>query len=518
MENTPNGTMIYIVHLKKHLPTIPMCGDRLYHEWYGMACPSFPLRDEANMKKENGAWRIIPGLIIPYGWRLLDPAIYGDYALCACPVRDCRKRLNSLMALAGHMNASHYGKAFNDNQDGTISLVSPYNSVKSVSSHTCPVIISRLIPASDWAPAVEPTLTAANETRLRKMQDSLRTTASPKPALKPLLKPNQTPGLQSPGLQSATPDVAPTPVAPTPNAINGVPAAQNGAGLRKLAPAVPLAVHNPNLPPNLAPSSDPSDPIQYLNGFLAHRQRDIIRDDVRSMSTMPRLRELPNAWLEHHQSEVLDSDLYACALAYIVGESVTGVSRCRRSENQPDSETYRLSNLCVRLPPSMAFSNKQIFSSTRTCVGCKYWACLYRQPNPCEWNPDNAAKIKSVEEANDEIFNDASSAAASEETELDEVLSPRQTRRMRRARERVVVSSDSVEPESRISRPPPKLQKLDKKDDVEEQEDDVMESMENWEFAPGKVLDKKHKESEWDDRLRLLFFTFSFSLDFTSSF
>lgn len=136
--------------------------------------------------------------------------------------------------------------------------------------------------------------------------------------------------------------------------------------------------------PNLASHQLP-ETIEYLHQILSNKQITHQRDDVKYMRHLPRLRDLPNAWLHHHQSERLDHRHYAAALAYLVGEEVFGEDKCRQSETRA---TSRLSDKCIKLPASMPLEARNCFSKYPTCVGCRYWSHLQRRTNTCDWNHD----------------------------------------------------------------------------------------------------------------------------------
>ncbi|KAI9898721.1 hypothetical protein N3K66_007081 [Trichothecium roseum] len=122
--------------------------------------------------------------------------------------------------------------------------------------------------------------------------------------------------------------------------------------------------------------------ISYLHTYLDQRQRTpFYREDVAWMVSQPQRRKLPEKWLDQHHGGIVDKTHYAIAIAYLVGEEVTGAEACTKA---PGS-LGRLGGICIQLPSSMPTSARVAFSKVRTCISCKYVAWNGRQSNNCEW-------------------------------------------------------------------------------------------------------------------------------------
>jgi hypothetical protein len=295
---TVNGTQMQIIHEtsegRNYKEYHRMCRAYLVHV---SPCANVPLGPD-------GVASIARGCVIPHGYEPLDV----PNAPWICPVRDCRKRLSTLKALAGHFGPSHRKKAFNDNGDGTLSLIGSYDSS---SGGTCPaVVVSRGPIPAGAAPLAEPSFPAAAVAAQRNVRAAM-----------PLRESDRATNLS----------------------VSGRP------GLR-------VAKRKSDS------LDEDEDPIAYLQSVLTPDQSIPSRGDVEFLSLLRRERDLPDEWLRFHGNKNLDSVHYACALAFIVGtEAATPCTK--------QYETGRLSNPCIVLPHYMGLRDKQVFSTTVTCVG-----------------------------------------------------------------------------------------------------------------------------------------------------
>ena len=158
-----------------------------------------------------------------------------------------------------------------------------------------------------------------------------------------------------------------------------------------MRPALPALVNNDKLAsqsptPRMTQSEDDvpknTSLISYLHTYLDQRQRTpFYREDVAWMVSQPQRRKLPEKWLDQHHGGIVDKTHYAIAIAFLVGEEVTGVEACAKALASPG----RLGGICIQLPSSMPTSARMAFSKVRTCVSCKYVAWNGRQSNNCEW-------------------------------------------------------------------------------------------------------------------------------------
>ena len=361
--------------------------------------------------------QIIPayGALIPIGYSPLET----DHAAFICPVRNCRRRVDTIRALGGHFSAAHAATAFNDNGDGTLSTVGMYR--REGLKHAPAVIVSQDPLSPDASPLTEPALSSANQIRMSR--SSLRQSATP--------------------IDSA--------LTPNPSSFEATP--------------------------------DESDAVSYLHGFLSQKQTTPAREDIMFMVNLPRRRDLPDNWLQHHQGETLDTNHYTCALAYIVGEEVQGTIRCTQVESSRNRLLCRLSERCIRLPAGMPFSTRETFSRILTCVGCRYWSHHQKAANPCDWNhhrrrPGSHKPL--IPTVTKREGGDENSSSGSVEPEMPPAApeSSLLPNGLRKRRSNLAVASNSPSVPS-------------------QQADDGDVEMEDWEFAPGKKLEKTETESEW---------------------
>lgn len=208
------------------------------------------------------------GTLFPTNYALLP-----DDPRYICPVRDCRRLCDSLKSLGGHFSAKHCENRLNDNLDGTFSGVDRYKNASGGS----PAIVGLRHPLpSNASPPAEPTPSFSLKRRL----------------------------------DNGTPASAASSSAPTP---------------QQDASAAPPAAR-----PDKPVRSDGlmSDFCSYMDIVLGRKQRNPLRDDVDYLKELPRLRPLPHAFTQRHHEKLLSSKQYACALAYLVGDEVTGPKAC----------------------------------------------------------------------------------------------------------------------------------------------------------------------------------------------
>ncbi|CAH0040565.1 unnamed protein product [Clonostachys solani] len=85
---------------------------------------------------ESGEQKPTGGVLIPENYRPIGPRQYH------CPVRGCEKVYEKVTGLGGHFSMAHNTTAFNDNRDGTLSSLGPYETEAMVNSFPG-VIVSR---------------------------------------------------------------------------------------------------------------------------------------------------------------------------------------------------------------------------------------------------------------------------------------------------------------------------------------------------------------------------------------
>ncbi|KAH8176970.1 Cupin, RmlC-type [Sarocladium implicatum] len=239
-----------------------------------------------------------------------------------CPVRDCRKIGSTVAFLVGHFAASHNKTKFNDNLDGTLTAVATY--WRGPKFHSPGIIVSRGPPPPGTSPPVEP----QTSTYVRRMETLTQATSTME--------------------------------------------------RRHSAPRASIPS------PSAQPARLDTDPIRYLRQDMRLQQIVPNRIDVSELKNLPRRRDLPRIWIDHHAGTSMDVILYACALAYIVGDEVKdGDAKCTATR----WNTSRLSERCIKLPDTLSSHARDLFCKTASCVGCRYYSYLQRQKNTCDWGP-----------------------------------------------------------------------------------------------------------------------------------
>lgn len=217
-----------------------------------------------------------------------------------------------------------------------------------------------------------------------------------------------------------------------------------------------------------------SAPIEYLKNLLNSRQVVPKRADIQDLATRARKRDLPRAWLDHHSGTILDKTHYACALAYIVGQ-----------ERKPGActaaltPTSRLSQLTIACPPEMPDLARAEFSKCTTCVGCRYWSHLQRQRNKCSWNVQGMRD--SVSEGRSESV-DMDWSSANQDSEERESPVPLPVPAPKASRQ---IDTTSVAQAGSGLRYSTTFSNAEVGPAAAEPE------MEDWEFAPGRLLNDK---------------------------
>ncbi|KID85717.1 Cupin, RmlC-type [Metarhizium guizhouense ARSEF 977] len=236
-----------------------------------------------------------------------------------CPVRGCQsRRFKNLAALSGHFGSCHSNMTFNDNGDGSISKFGNYRNP----SGRSPGIVVAQVPFP----------------------------RATHPALKR--------GLGEDG------------AGPSKRQLEESDAGQD----RKRRAMSEDREHNQT-------TQFERDVSKYMaavhSGFRTANRRDISR-----MLALPRKRDLPKEFLDKHTYTDLAAQTYACAVAYVVGDEVSGRSACHAATGP----LACLSKQCIVLPKSIQLDPKivRIFTPHHRCVGCAYLALMTSAPDQCE--------------------------------------------------------------------------------------------------------------------------------------
>ncbi|CAM1507854.1 Fc.00g047020.m01.CDS01 [Cosmosporella sp. VM-42] len=262
------------------------------------------------------------GALIPANYKLHDD----PETPCICPVRDCRRLFPGIKGLGGHFGAGHCFTTLNDNGDGTLSKVGTYNKHSTRGSPA--IIISQNPLPPDAPPMADPGIPyqAANNKR---------------------------------AASSSAPRTSET-------------------GQREASRESTRTSSSSNI-------FQSSQIVEYLHKFLNPLQKSFRREDIQIMIRLPRQRDLPQSWIDAHQSTQIDVTQYSCAIAYLVGKEVTGSAACIAYTRHNPRPTARLSSPCIALPHNVYATAKNQFSPVETCVGCRYWAHLQRRSISCDW-------------------------------------------------------------------------------------------------------------------------------------
>ncbi|PHH76054.1 hypothetical protein CDD80_1863 [Ophiocordyceps camponoti-rufipedis] len=367
------------------------------------------IRNDALRSKQNpdGTYESNRSIIFPTNYQLRSEA-----PRYICSVRDCQTLLKSVTSLAGHFSAKHCSTTFNDNRDGTISKVGSYKNSKLSPA----VVVSRNPLPKDAEPPVSP----------RTPQQWNLYNVNLSNAKRKLEKEQQLPVARA--------------VKPTPS----------------------HAMVTSDIMPPVTTNENPMQTISYIQSILAPGHVVPTRPDVRAMLELPQKRSLPAAFIKFHQDATISGVIYACAVAYIIGDEVKGSKACRL----PPS---RLSDKCIALPSVLSDDAKRIFSKTlTTCVSCHYRSHVTRQRNTCDWVTD-----VSVEDAEPDQNGDS-------ETSQNRAVAVAQVTRTKR--EAPVADEE-------------RARKTVKKASRPSAERDSMVDLESWEMAPGRLTDEHSGEN-----------------------
>lgn len=235
-----------------------------------------------------------------------------------CPVRGCQRRFKNLAALSGHFGSSHSNMTFNDNGDGSISKFGNY---KNPSGRSPGIVVAQVSFPRATHPALKRGL-----------------------------------GEDDAG--------------PSKHQLEESDEGQN----RKRRAMSEDREHNQT-------TQFERDVSKYMaavhSGFRTANRRDISR-----MLALPRKRDLPEEFLDKHTYTDLAAQTYACAVAYIVGDEVSGRSACHAATGP----LACLSKQCIVLPKSIQLDPEivRIFTPHHRCVGCAYLALMTSAPDRCE--------------------------------------------------------------------------------------------------------------------------------------
>lgn len=371
-----------------------------------------------------------------------------------------------MTALGAHFGNLHKKVTFNDNCDGTLTVLGPSRE-KSQSGFYSGIVVSQNPLPPDAPPPAEPSqppwqlqVAKIDRTPIPALPGS-----SSLPTLStPALRSQDSVGSES-SPAATTPTWAALGVSPPP------PTIPRRGGARYVIGA--SGITRPPSPPRETAAG-------YLAGLLHKDSLVPNRADIKFFNRCVFRRKLPASWIEHHGGTMLAAPFYASAMAYMVGNYVGGRQACKKKK----TSTRRLSDMCIRLPGGMPLEAKMAFSKTETCVGCHYYANLHRQRNACDWNPD-ADRGSSVEHSADAEQQPPPPVVVSTSTNTNTNGQGRKHRlsTAEAALEelpRAKVARTNVSPEMRDS----EQQSLD---------------MEDWEFAPGRVVDEESNESTCHD-------------------
>ncbi|KND92007.1 hypothetical protein TOPH_03317 [Tolypocladium ophioglossoides CBS 100239] len=384
------------------------------------------------------------GTIIPENYKLHDPPLR-----YICPVRDCRRLLKNMTALGGHFTAAHKGAKFNDNRDGTLTLVDTY---KNLVGYSPGIVISQNPLPPNAPPPAEPSAPPWN--------NSLKRGGNP-------FEPLQ--GRRTPRYVIGASGIAVTPTH------------TSSPALKKTEVPLPDA-------PRSVQGTD--DVIKYLHSFLAKTHTIPYRPDISFMQSLPRLRNLPTSWIKQHRGSHLPVGFYASALAYLTGDEITGAGACTQNMSH-------LSDVCIALPSSLPKYARKEFTKLSTCVGCLYCSHLRRQRNSCDWANNRWSSSGSVEQDKATspavVPSNASTPATASTREAtpstNAIVRPRTLASMREPRNKRPAPALPFG----VS-PAPKVAKVSAVS-TGQREDADLDEMEPWEFAPGRMTDDTGSEN-----------------------
>ncbi|KAH0440727.1 hypothetical protein CcaCcLH18_02397 [Colletotrichum camelliae] len=304
-------------------------GDRLYCQWKG----------------ENTPLEASCGALLPTKYTLhSDP----EYPFI-CPDRLCRSIFRSIQGLGKHFGARHRNIMYNDNLDGTVSIVSFFDIPGT--TRASPVIVSRNPLRGDEPPMPEP------RTTTYKPQGGMVITTGMSQS-QPQSQSQSQPQQQTTATRTTRSHASPYSTLPT--------------------------YHEPALPSYLQ-SAKPMTLLEYLTSQLSPTYRlPAERPDFKALLKLPMARHFPPQWTMKHSGVGNLAPLTALSLlVFLTGDPApVSCSTCNGPEHDAFENTLRP---CVVLSSRAPSWLKETVNEA--CASCQ-WRCNYkRQKVQCDFLP-----------------------------------------------------------------------------------------------------------------------------------
>ncbi|KAK2043149.1 hypothetical protein LZ31DRAFT_632171 [Colletotrichum somersetense] len=256
-----------------------------------------------------------------------------------CPVRDCRTIFSRLHALGAHFCAKHRNSTFNDNLDGTLSVVDSFK--RAGAKYSAPIVVSQNSLRSNEPPMPEPALPPAKAAAASQLQ---RQSPSPEPQRRLVTIPRRSVAHKSP--------------------------ASHGPSL------------NQNEPSQAAPVQNSTELLTYLRSHLSPAYTlPLERPDVKALLKLPRKRPLPQTWrLKYTGVGHLAPLATVALLIYLTGdEAPEACSVCHKDTNPFENFLQP----CMVMADAVPSFLKEV--GNKACAGCQWRSNFRREKNNCSF-------------------------------------------------------------------------------------------------------------------------------------
>ncbi|KAK2060639.1 hypothetical protein LY76DRAFT_634505 [Colletotrichum caudatum] len=285
-------------------------------------------------RTSRGTIESTSGAILPTNYYLhSDPA-----HPWICPVRDCRTIFNRLHALGAHFCAKHRNSTFNDNLDGTLSVVDSFK--RAGAKYSAPIVVAQNALRSNEPPMPKPALPAAKAVASQPQRKS----PSPESQRRLVTAPRCSVAHKSP--------------------------ASHGPSLDQ------------NQPSQAAPVQNGTELLTYLRSHLSPAYTlPLERPDVKALLKLPRKRPLPQTWrLKYTGVGHLAPLATVALLIYLTGdEAPEACSVCHQDTNP--FENYL--QPCMVMADAVPSFLKEI--GNKACASCQWRSNFRREKNNCSF-------------------------------------------------------------------------------------------------------------------------------------
>lgn len=234
------------------------------------------------------------------------------------------------------------------------------------------------------------------------------------------------------------------------------------------------------------PPATRTETYEYVISFLPpHIEYDayLAIPTIKALCDLPKQRELTNPWISFHFQKHISERMFAFAVAYIVGDAVSGPSACNVDGSSP---AKRLGKECI-VPPKVNLGEPPLLVASDSCIGCQYVAELFGHESKCDFkNGRIPAQTPAPRPQSKPRSRDAWAADSSYRVGSEEDGQRRTTRRSIAATNKVTLLAEEQATSPSVASPDAGAAQVSP---------DQLE-MEPWEVAPGRIVDSTQGESK----------------------